>query len=104
MKNGAAIEHGSKRASNVTSPLRLACAWVGLLFVFVFCGCAASEKEKEPVVTVQVTPAKKSSLLQLVTAEAVIFPLKQATVAPKITSTITDFKVQRGSRVKKGQL
>jgi|tagenome__1003787_1003787.scaffolds.fasta_scaffold20982842_2 HlyD family secretion protein len=104
MKNGAAFEHGSKRASNVAWKLNLACAWGGLLVISALCGCTASEKEKEPVVTVQVTPAKKTSLSQLVTAEAVIFPLKQATVAPKITSTITDFKVQRGSRVKKGQL
>src|SRR5207245_602964 len=29
---------------------------------------------------------------------------QQAVIAPKITSTITAFKVQRGSRVKKGQL
>src|SRR4029077_6429402 len=36
--------------------------------------------------------------------EAVVFPLEQATVAPKITSTVKKFLVQRGTRVKKGQL
>ena len=45
---------------------------------------------------------RRQSVSQFVTAEAVVFPLKQATVAPKITSTVADFKVQRGSRVKKG--
>ena len=89
------------------------CAWtrrdVGVWFAMllacsVFAGCGSAEKEKEPVVAVQTTPAEKTSLSLLVKAEGVVFPLKQATVSPKITSTITDFKVQRGSRVKKGQL
>src|SRR2546430_11626496 len=35
---------------------------------------------------------------------AVVYPLEQATIAPKITSTVKHFLVQRGSRVKKGQL
>lgn len=67
-------------------------------------GCHEKVKEAEPVVSVQVTPAAKTSISQLVTAEAVVFPLRQATVSPKITSTIADFKVQRGSHVAKGQL
>jgi multidrug efflux pump subunit AcrA (membrane-fusion protein) len=67
-------------------------------------GCKKEEKEKEPVVSVQVTPAAKGAISQMVTADAVVFPLRQATVAPKITSTIADFKVQRGTRVRKGQL
>jgi HlyD family secretion protein len=77
---------------------------LSLLAVRLFAGCGSTEKEKEPVVSVEVTPAVKTSLSQFITAEAVVFPLKQATVSPKITSTITDFKVQRGSRVRKGQL
>lgn len=67
-------------------------------------GCSKSEKEKESVVAVQVTPAQRSAISQTVSAEAVIYPLEQATISPKITAPITEFKVQRGSRVKKGQL
>ncbi len=67
-------------------------------------GCGKAEKEKEPVVSVQTTPARRAPLSQLVSAEAVVFPLEQATVAPKISSTIKKFHVQRGARVKKGQL
>jgi HlyD family secretion protein len=67
-------------------------------------GCSSAEKETEPVVSVMVTPAEKTSISQTVVSEAVVFPLKQATVSPKITSTIADFKIQRGSRVIKGQL
>jgi multidrug efflux pump subunit AcrA (membrane-fusion protein) len=67
-------------------------------------GCSKAEKEKEPVVSVQTTPAQKDAISQVVTAQALVFPVQQATIAPKITSTITDFKVQRGNPVKKGQL
>ena len=67
-------------------------------------GCGQQEKEKEPVVSVQTTPAARAAISQSVSAEAVVFPLEQATVAPKITSTVKKFLVQRGARVKKGQL
>lgn len=71
---------------------------------FLAAGCSKVEKEKEPVVTVQITPAKQEAISQIISAEAVVYPLEQATIAPKITAPITEFKVQRGSRVKKGQL
>jgi HlyD family secretion protein len=67
-------------------------------------GCNSSEKEKEPIVSVQVTPAKRSPLDEIVSAEAVISPRQQAVLIPKITSTIKKFLVQRGSRVHKSQL
>jgi HlyD family secretion protein len=67
-------------------------------------GCGGAEKEKEPVVSVQTTPAARGPIEQMVSAEAVVFPLEQAIVAPKITSTVKKFLVQRGTRVKKGQL
>lgn len=71
--------------------------------LFLLGGCGTAEKEKEPVVSVQVTPAQRGTISQVVSAEAVVFPLEQASVAPKITSPIKKFYVQRGTRVKKGQ-
>jgi len=67
-------------------------------------GCTKAEKEKEPVVSVQTTPSQRASISQVISAEAVVYPLEQATVAPKITSPIRKFYVQRGTHVKKGQL
>src|SRR5207253_5449508 len=67
-------------------------------------GCSKDEKEKEPVVSVQTTPARRAPISQVISAEAVVYPLEQATVAPKISSTIKKFHVQRGAHVKKGQL
>jgi HlyD family secretion protein len=67
-------------------------------------GCSPAEKEKEPVVSVQTTPAQRGPISQAISADAVVYPLEQSTIAPKITSTVKRFHVQRGARVKKGQL
>jgi HlyD family secretion protein len=76
----------------------------GTLLLILCAGCSKAEKEKEPLVSVQVTPAQQSSISQVITAEAVVFPVQQAVITPKISSTIKSFQVQRGSRVRKGQL
>jgi HlyD family secretion protein len=80
----------------------LLCALAAVLSIAS--GCSKAEKEKEPVVSVQTTPAQRASISQTISAEAVVYPFEQATVAPKISSTIRKFYVQRGARVKKGQL
>jgi multidrug efflux pump subunit AcrA (membrane-fusion protein) len=74
------------------------------LLIAVAGGCSKQEKEKEPEVSVQTAPAEKKDISQVIAEEAVVFPLQQATVAPKITSTIKQFLVRRGTPVKKGQL
>jgi HlyD family secretion protein len=90
---------------NQTS-LRRTMAVFGVLTV-MFCvasGCSTAVKEKEPVVSVQTTPAERGPISQIISADAVVYPLEQATVAPKISAPIKKFYVQRGTRVKKGQL
>jgi len=82
--------------------MTLFCAIAAILCVAS--GCRKDEKEKEPVVSVQTTPARRAPISQVISAEAVVYPLEQATIAPKITSTIKRFHVQRSTRVKKGQL
>ena len=67
-------------------------------------GCTKKEAEVEPVVSVQVQPVKRTSISQIASADAVIFPVEQAVITPKITSTIKSFEVQRGSRVHQGEL
>jgi multidrug efflux pump subunit AcrA (membrane-fusion protein) len=67
-------------------------------------GCGTTEKAQEPVVTVQVTPVKHGPISQTISADAVVYPLEQAVITPKITSTIHKFLVQRGAHVKQGQL
>jgi HlyD family secretion protein len=90
---------------NQTS-LRRTMAVFGVLTV-MFCvagGCSTAVKEKEPVVSVQTTPAERGPISQIISTDAVVYPLEQATVAPKISAPIKKFYVQRGTRVKKGQM
>jgi len=92
---------------NVTERLFRKSAFFSAAIAAMLClasGCSKEEKEKEPVVSVQTTPVKRAPISQVITVEAVVFPLEQATVAPKISSTIKKFYVQRGARVAKGQL
>jgi HlyD family secretion protein len=67
-------------------------------------GCSTAEKAEDPVVSIETTPAKRATISETVSAEAVVYPVEQAIISPKITAPITEFKVQRGSAVKKGQL
>ena len=75
-----------------------------LLALLLLSACSKKEEEVTPEVSVQVEPARVGDISQVVTAEAVVFPLQQAVVTPKITSTIKSFPVQRGAHVRKGQL
>ena len=67
-------------------------------------GCGSEEKAKDPVVSVQTVAAHRTTISKTISADAVVFPLQQAVLTPKITSTIKTFLVQRGSRVHKGEL
>jgi HlyD family secretion protein len=66
-------------------------------------GCS-SEKPAEPTVSVQVVPVKKTTIEQTVTSEAVLYPLAQSAIVPKISAPIKAFYVNRGSKVHAGQL
>src|SRR5262245_41656486 len=64
----------------------------------------AEEKETEHVVTVDVAPVLSSSISLKVTADAVLYPLQQAAIVAKISAPVKKFYVDRGSRVRSGQL
>lgn len=67
-------------------------------------GCSGHEKEKEPVVSVESAVAQRTTLQRTVTAEAILYPLHQAALVPKISAPVEKFYVIRGSRVRKGQM
>jgi HlyD family secretion protein len=67
-------------------------------------GCSKPEKEAEPVVSVQVATVKQSPIEQIIRSEAVLFPLQQAAITPKVSAPVRRFYVNRGDRVKAGQL
>ena len=76
---------------------------VGLLATWMT-ACSGKEKEVQPEVTVQVAPAERGKIEQVIRAEAILFPKDQAALTPKVTAPIRAFYVNRGSRVHRGQL
>lgn len=76
---------------------------VAVMFLFAT-GCSKEPAEKEPTVAVQACPAEKATLQQTVTAQAILFPLQQAAITPKISAPVKRFLVNRGSRVHQDQL
>ena len=68
-------------------------------------GCSKKEApEAAPTVTVQVDAAEKQAIQRKVTADAILYPLEQAAIVPKVSSPVKKFYVDRGSHVKAGQL
>jgi multidrug efflux pump subunit AcrA (membrane-fusion protein) len=75
-----------------------------IVLVFVSALGCSGEKQTEPTVGVQVVPVKKATIEQTVTAEAILFPLAQSAIVPKIGAPVKAFYVNRGSKVHEGQL
>lgn len=74
----------------------------GLLAVSL-AGCSRGKKQ-EPVVTVQVAAAQRTTIRRVVTAEAILFPLQEAALTPKVSAPVRKFYVNRGDKVHRGQL
>jgi HlyD family secretion protein len=72
--------------------------------LFLVTGCSKKEKEVEPVVSVQAVPVQRGPMELVVQSQAVIFPIQQAAITPKISAPVERFYVGRGARVHKGQL
>ncbi|HUK87103.1 MAG TPA: efflux RND transporter periplasmic adaptor subunit [Terriglobales bacterium] len=66
-------------------------------------GCSQSDT-KEPVVTVQAARAQRTSIDRVVEAEGVLYPLQGAVLTPKISAPVRRFLVNKGSKVRRGQL
>src|SRR5215467_16181838 len=64
----------------------------------------SSENKEEPEVTVQAAQVEKTTIEHTVTTQAILFPRQQAAIVPKISAPVRKFFVNRGSRVRQGQL
>jgi len=74
------------------------------LLALSFAGCSKEPAEKEPVVPVQVATVEKTSLQRTVVAQAILYPLQQSAITPKISAPVEKYYIQRASHVKAGQL
>jgi multidrug efflux pump subunit AcrA (membrane-fusion protein) len=66
-------------------------------------GCK-HEPEEAAVVSVQAAPAQKGEISRVVSAQAIIFPIAQSAITPKINAPVRRFLVNRGQKVHQGQL
>ena len=66
-------------------------------------GCK-KEAAPETQVTVQAEHSEQGAIAEHITADAILAPLAQAAIAPKISAPVRKFYVQRGSKVKEGEL
>src|SRR5260370_8056174 len=67
-------------------------------------GCGKSANEEAPLVAVQAAAAQKSDISRVVSAEAVVFPIAQSIITPKINAPVKKFLVNRGQNAHQRQL
>jgi HlyD family secretion protein len=93
----------AKKVVSMRTPAQL--APVGLLFLagLALAGCK-SEKPPAVQVTVQAEHPEQAAISEHIVSSAVLAPVAQAAIAPKITAPVQKFYVQRGERVHAGQL
>ena len=78
--------------------------WFAVLVLLPLAACSKEKGEPQPIVSVQAAPVKQGSISQTVTADALLFPINQATITPKIAAPVLKTYVTRGSKVHQGQL
>jgi HlyD family secretion protein len=99
------VVRGSVRRNAISSFVPK--AWfLGLsLGLLVVCGCKKAEESPDTTeVSVQVEKPEQGDISEHIMADATLSPLAQAAISPKITAPVRRFYVQRGARVKSGQL
>jgi HlyD family secretion protein len=95
------ISRNEVRHAGTSLPLTI----VGLLLFCNLFGCKkAAEEAPKPEVTVQAVHPERGSITEEISADAVLAPVAQAAILPKITAPVKKFYVQRGSHVLAGQL
>lgn len=67
-------------------------------------GCNKKETVEAPEVYVQAAHPQQGSISEQITGDATLAPLAQAAISPKVTAPVRRFYVQRGSRIRAGQL
>jgi HlyD family secretion protein len=77
--------------------------WVLLLPLALLPGCK-KDAPPEAQVTVQAEHPVQGAIAEQIDADAVLAPVAQAAIAPKISAPVRKFYVERGSKVKEGQL
>jgi multidrug efflux pump subunit AcrA (membrane-fusion protein) len=76
---------------------------LALLFALL-AGCSKKEAPEQTAVSVEAAAAQVQPITEHIVTDAVLAPVAQAAISPKITAPVKKFYVQRGAHVKEGQL
>ena len=79
---------------------------VSSLVLLASCSRQVSDSgaDEAAITPVELATAQRKSIANVITSEAVLFPLRQAIIVPKISAPVQRFLVQRGDHVRAGQL
>lgn len=87
-----------------TSLRRVPLALLAVALLASVAGCSKDKEAEAAAVAVQAAPAKIAPIAEHLVADAVLAPIAQAAISPKITAPVKKFYVQRGAKVKAGEL
>src|SRR5271165_2676476 len=87
----------------LTSFTRLLAFLIVGLVAITTTSCSKGTRAAEPVVTVQTAVAERGKIEQVIGAEAILFPIDQAALTPKVSAPVKTFYVNRGSKVHRGE-
>ena len=96
--------HHTTQPSAIGNAARRGFLLPALAILGAMSACSSDTKEAEQPVPVQIVAVEKGTVEQTVTADAVLFPIAQSALVPKISAPVQRFLVNRGSRVHAGQL
>src|SRR5215470_13632187 len=77
---------------------------IGMMVALYLAGCKSEEQRTEAEISVQTAAVEQSDISKVVNAEAVIWPIAQALITPKVSAPVRKFYVVRGQKVRSGQL
>jgi HlyD family secretion protein len=78
---------------------------VWCLGILLASGCGGKkESEQAPIVTVDVAPVLLAKIQRTITSDGLLYPVRQAALVPKVSAPVKKVFVERGARVKAGQL
>jgi RND family efflux transporter MFP subunit len=94
----------SKREDSSISTSLLVCVVALLGLGSVMAGCKKAEETPAALVSVQAAKVEQKDLTEYIAGDAILTPLAQSALVPKISAPVKRFLVQRGAHVKQGQL
>ena len=79
---------------------------IGVMLAAALLASCGGKKEEDaaPVVTVDVAPVLLSQIRRTIRSDGLLYPRQQAAIAPKVSAPVKTLHVQRGARVRAGQI